>query len=154
MLEDYLGPQKTRVSLTQLLRHCGYGVPDVGRALASASNSLTLLVQDQLHPTNEPTRGIKTRDMHLHASPWPIEVLESLGETPVTLRVTLSYFIEPNPGERGVADKYAYQSHALRFAVRRPRRTRQRSGRASTPARATKRSAFRLRVPGIRSVHR
>ena len=47
-------------------------------------------------------------------------MLESLGETPVTLRVTLSYFIEPNPGERGLADKYAYQSHALRFAVRRP----------------------------------
>ena len=42
---------------------------------------------------------------------------------PVTLRVTLSYFIEPNPGERGGIDKYAYQSHALRFAVRRPLET-------------------------------
>ena len=38
----------------------------------------------------------------------------------MTLRVTLSYFIEPNPGQRGGIDKYAYQSHALRFAVRRP----------------------------------
>lgn len=120
MLEDYLGPHKTRVSLTQLLRHCGYGVPDTGRALASASNSLTLLVQDHIQPYERTSKGIKTRDMHLHALPWPIEVLESLGETPVTLRVTLSYFIEPNPGERGLADKYAYQSHALRFAVRRP----------------------------------
>ncbi|PTT92575.1 hypothetical protein DBR42_01685, partial [Pelomonas sp. HMWF004] len=34
-----------------------------------------------------------------------------------------SYFIEPNPGERGGVDKYAYQSHALRFAVRRPLET-------------------------------
>ncbi len=47
-------------------------------------------------------------------------MLEALGDTPVTLRVTVSYFIEPNPGERGGLDKYAYQSHALRFAVRRP----------------------------------
>jgi hypothetical protein len=36
------------------------------------------------------------------------------------MRVTLSYFIEPNPGARGAGDKYAYQSHALRFEVRRP----------------------------------
>jgi hypothetical protein len=61
--------------------------------------------------------------MHLHALPWPTETLQALGDTPVTLRVTLSYFIEPNPGERGGIDKYAYQSHALRFDVRRPLET-------------------------------
>jgi hypothetical protein len=33
--------------------------------------------------------------------------------------VTLSYFIEPNPGDRGTGNKYVYQSHALRFEVRR-----------------------------------
>jgi hypothetical protein len=50
-------------------------------------------------------------------------LLHDLGNTQVTLRVTLSYFIEPNPGERGGISKYAYQSHALRFAVRRPLET-------------------------------
>lgn len=50
-------------------------------------------------------------------------MLAGLGNAPVTLRVTLSYFVEPNPGERGGIDKYAYQSHALRFAVRRPLET-------------------------------
>jgi hypothetical protein len=38
----------------------------------------------------------------------------------VRLRVTLSYFIEPNPGRRGWARRYSYASHGLRFDVRRP----------------------------------
>lgn len=120
MLAQYLGPQRNRASLTKLLRHCGYGVPDTQRALWSAANSLTLIVQDKLQPYEKVNSTIKTRDMHLHALPWPTDLLEGLGNTNVTLRVTLSYFIEPNPGERGAANKYAYQSHALRFAVRRP----------------------------------
>src|SRR5699024_8790568 len=52
--------------------------------------------------------------------PWPLEVLEQLGETDVEMRVTLSYFIEPNPSQRGVKTRYRYESHGLRFTVRRP----------------------------------
>lgn len=32
----------------------------------------------------------------------------------------MSYFNEPSPCKRGCLDRYAYQSHALRFAVCRP----------------------------------
>ena len=32
----------------------------------------------------------------------------------------LSYFIEPNPSRRGVRSKYRYESHGLRFDVKRP----------------------------------
>ena len=53
--------------------------------------------------------------MHLHELPWPRDVLLLLGETPVTLRITLSYFIEPGPGEIGWKDRYRYASYALRF---------------------------------------
>ncbi|MFM2057367.1 MAG: hypothetical protein RLY71_1752 [Pseudomonadota bacterium] len=112
-----------QANMRQLLRHCGYGVPSLERALYSASNSLTLIVQDELQPYRKVGYAIGTCDMHLHALPWPTEQLQALGDTQVTLRVTLSYFIEPNPGERGGIDKYAYQSHALRFAVRRPLET-------------------------------
>lgn len=104
-----------------LLRHCGYGVPSLERALYSAGNSLTMVVQNTLQPYKKDKGApVKTSDMHLHALPWPNELLEDMGEMQVRLRITLSYFIEPNPGERGGIDKYAYQSHALRFAVRRP----------------------------------
>ena len=62
------------------------------------------------------------REMHLHSLPWPQEALMNLGETPVEMRVTLSYFIEPSPGivERGAGGRYRYESHGLRFDVKRP----------------------------------
>lgn len=114
---------RNQTTMRQLLRHCGYGVPSLERVLYSARNSLTMIVQDEIQPYHKPDGTVKTREMHLHDLPWPIDVLQELGELPVTLRVTLSHFIEPNPGERGGVDKYAYQSHALRFAVRRPLET-------------------------------
>jgi hypothetical protein len=35
-------------------------------------------------------------------------------------KLTLSYFIKPNPDERGWVNKYRYASHGFRFDVRRP----------------------------------
>lgn len=58
--------------------------------------------------------------MHFHALPWPIAELRSLGAQPVTMRVTLSYFIEPSPGARGWSNRHRYASHGLRFDVKRP----------------------------------
>ena len=57
--------------------------------------------------------------MHLHDLPWPTDILADLGVASVKLRVTLSYFIEPNPGRRGWKGRYSYASHNLRFDIRR-----------------------------------
>jgi len=104
-----------------LLRRCGFGVPDIARALWSIKNSLTMVIQKSLHPFTRMTGKQPTlRDMHLHNLPWPRNILEGLGETPVEMRVTLSYFIEPNPSQRGIRSRYRYESHGLRFDVRRP----------------------------------
>lgn len=94
----------------------GFGVPDLDRALRSASNAVTLLVQDVIRPFEDG----KMREIHLHDLPWPTEVLSSLGHAVVRVRVTLSYFIEPNPGRRGWQKRHRYQSHGLRFDVKRP----------------------------------
>ena len=59
------------------------------------------------------------REIHFHSLPWPTDALVQLGGTEVRLRVTLSYFVEPNPGSRGWVRRYAYASHGLRFDVRR-----------------------------------
>jgi len=101
----------------RLLRICGYGVPNLMKALTSASNSLTLISEAEIQPyTKKKGRSdCSTKDMHLHRLPWPREILLALGETPVSMRVTLSYFIEPGPGEIGWKDKYRYASYALRF---------------------------------------
>ena len=57
--------------------------------------------------------------MHVHELPWPKEALASLGEANVHLRVTLSYFVEPNPSRRGHTSRYRYASHGLRFDMKR-----------------------------------
>lgn len=99
-----------------LLKRYGMGVPDLARATKSATDSLTMIAEDIIHPFDGEGR---MREMHLHELPWPTEVLAHLGETTVQMRVTLSYFIEPNPGRRGWARRYRYASHGLRFEVRR-----------------------------------
>ncbi|GAA3687147.1 S8 family peptidase [Acetobacter lovaniensis] len=102
-----------------MLRRYGWGVPDLGRALMSALNDATLMVEDALLPFRKDGSNIKTRDMNLHHLPWPRDELLALGDQDVELRVTLSYFVEPNPGERGWTRRHRYASHALRFAVKR-----------------------------------
>jgi hypothetical protein len=101
-----------------LVRRYGYGVPDLARALQSASNDLTLIAEDELQPFYLEGTKVKTKDMNFHKLPWPSEKLEQLGEANVELKITLSYFIEPNPGERGWAYKHRYASHGLRFKVK------------------------------------
>jgi hypothetical protein len=108
----------------KLIRYCGFGVPDLARAMRSASNSLAMIVQEHIHPfTREGSNQPKTREMHLHRLPWPLDKLEELGEEEVEMRVTLSYFIEPNPSARGVKSRYRYESHGLRFDVKRAAET-------------------------------
>jgi len=111
----------TKNEYTNLIRHCGWGEPDLGRALWSAGNSLTLVVEDSVHPyKKEKGKSPASRDMNLHALPWPREELEALQDAQVQMRVTLSYFIEPNPSARGATSKFYYPSHRLRFDVQRP----------------------------------
>lgn len=119
MLEEFASVGSKSARRSNLLRHCGYGVPNLERAMWSASNSLTLIVQDSLQPFEKTSKGIKTRDMHIHNLPWPRDALEQFGAMDVKLRATLSYFVEPNPGDRGSGNKYVYQSHGLRFEIRR-----------------------------------
>jgi hypothetical protein len=102
------------------LRCYGYGVPNLNRALWSAGNSATLIVEGAIQPFDKMDGEVKTKDMHLHGLPWPRAVLQSLGETPIRMRVTLSYFVEPSPGRRGWTRKHRYQSHGLRFEVKHP----------------------------------
>ena len=103
-----------------LLRRYGYGVPSLERALKSANNDLTLIIEDQVKPFILEGNDIKIGDMNVHDLPWPTEKLQELGEAEVKLKVTLSYFIEPNPGERGWGQKHNYASYGLRFDVKRP----------------------------------
>jgi hypothetical protein len=121
-LLQQFGGDGSKTAMKQLLRISGYGVPDLERALYSASNSLTLVAQAELQPFDKTDDGrYKTKDMHLYELPWPTEVLLSLPDSvEVEMRVTLSYFVEPGPGEIGWQDRYRYASHGLRFDLNSP----------------------------------
>lgn len=99
-----------------LVRRYGFGVPCLDRAIRSANDALTLVVQASIRPF----AGGNMHELHFFELPWPYDVLQSLGETHVRLRVTLSYFIEPNPGRRGWTKRHRYASHGLRFDVKGP----------------------------------
>ena len=120
MYEQFSDGSTQRRQAQNRVRCVGFGVPNLERALWSASNSLALVIEDQLQPFDKIKGKIATRDMHLHDIPWPRESLLALGETQVEMTVTLSYFVEPNPSSRGVKGKYSYPSHSLKFDVKRP----------------------------------
>ena len=119
---QFLPPNPNKGDYARLLRICGYGVPNLQRALFCASNSLTMISQARLQPYDYLNSEARTgraisKDMHMYSLPWPVDALHDLGETMVRMRVTLSYFIEPGPGEVGWQDRYRYPSHLLRFAL-------------------------------------
>jgi hypothetical protein len=112
----------SKTEYKKLLKICGYGVPSLDRALYSARNSLTLIAQAELQPFDKKSSGgMRTRDMHFYDLPWPADVLQALpDDIQVKMKITLSYFIEPGPGEIGWKDRYRYASHALRFDINNP----------------------------------
>ncbi|NEW07311.1 hypothetical protein GK047_14995 [Paenibacillus sp. SYP-B3998] len=74
-----------------------------------------MVIQSSISPFKKIKGSIALNEMHLHKLPWPEEVLLSLGELDVKLRITLSYYIEPSPGEVGWKSRYSYSSFGLRF---------------------------------------
>lgn len=102
----------------KLLKTFGYGFPDLDKALYSQESALTFVSQEIIQPfgfnsSNQP----ETNEIHLFNFPWPEELLLSMSEVPVKLKITLSYFIQPGAGEIGWKDKYRYQSYGLRFDI-------------------------------------
>lgn len=100
------------------LRRYGYGAPNFERALFRATNDLTLVFEERLRPFKKDAGRIQTHHMKLHKLPWPTELLGEHMDAPVELKVTLSYFVEPNSGEREWLRKHRYASHGFRFVGR------------------------------------
>jgi hypothetical protein len=126
MIEQFNTDFSRKSSVLELMRICGYGIPNFNRTLNSFENGLTLIAQEKIQPfIKEVGKSPRTNEMQLFDFPWPKEELLSLGETHVKLRITLSYFIEPGPGQIGWKDKYRYQSYGLRFDVNKEGETKE-----------------------------
>jgi hypothetical protein len=120
-MRSHVPPHPKKTDHALLLKRYGYGVPNLERSLFSASDALTLIAQDTMQPYIK-RQGKKTalNEMNLYDLPWPHDQLMELQNTEVRMRVTLSYFIEPNPAESARNQKARYSSHGLRFAVKLP----------------------------------
>jgi len=116
-------PGSTKEVVRRRVRTFGYGVPSELRAMSSLSNAVTLVSETAITPYTTGSNGAKANQMGLHELPWPSDALYALGDVQVGMRVTLSYFIEPNPGRRGRIPRTRYASHGLRFDVLRPGET-------------------------------
>ena len=104
----------------QILREVGYGVPDIERARLSAANDVTLIAEAEIQPFafGEDGRTAVFNEMHFYKLPWPKAALEQLENEVVTMKVTLSYFIEPNLTGRAATRPATYRSFGLRFAMK------------------------------------
>lgn len=115
----------TKAEKQRILREVGYGVPDIQRAIMSARNDVTLIAQAEIQPF---TLGADRRtgvfnEMHFYNLPWPKSVLEQLENEIVTMKVTLSYFIEPNLTGKAATRPETYRSFGLRFAMKKRNET-------------------------------
>lgn len=114
-------PGTSHEAVERRLRHCGWGEPNLDAALNSGSDSFSLIAESEITPY-EKKKGSSTassKEMRIHRLPWP-DALGDLLNSEVEVRVTLSYYVEPNPGERGRNNRFSYASHGLRFDLRKP----------------------------------
>jgi hypothetical protein len=107
-----------KAELRQFLGRYGYGVPNTERALWSKRNALTLVAEDSIQPYMRSATQAKLNQMKTFSLPWPRAALQALEAENVSMKVTLSYFIEPNPSETARNRNSRYASHGLRFAVK------------------------------------
>ncbi len=99
-----------------LLRTVGYGQPVLGSALNGQPNRVTLVAQAYIQPFKTSQTGATYNEYDIYTLPWPELGLEKIYDQDVRMRVTLSYFIEPNPGNR-VSTRYRYPGCSLKFKV-------------------------------------
>jgi hypothetical protein len=109
----------------QLLRTVGYGMPILRDALATSRSRVTLVAERELQPFHRVDGRIAPNQMDVFTLPWADQVLTQSPDSQVRIKVTLSYFIEPNPGNRGYTSIYRYAGCQLRFRVSDPGQTRE-----------------------------
>ncbi|MBV7435640.1 S8 family peptidase [Cardiobacteriaceae bacterium TAE3-ERU3] len=122
-LDNSKGVKKDHIK--QIFKVCGYGIPNLEKAIASKNDRLTLIIESSLKPFDQ-TANFKLNQFNLHDLPWPTKVLNELPlDSKVKMTVTLSYFVEPNPRVSNIKSKYVYRSHGLTFNLCKPGQNKQ-----------------------------
>lgn len=111
---------KKKSEVEKLVRTYGYGEPDLETLFNPPSNKATFYFEESIQPFHKDEKGkLGTKEMLYFPLPIPRDRLQELGAANLRLKVTLSYFIEPNPGRRGLAtSKFRYPNCGLRFDLK------------------------------------
>ena len=114
-------PNRKQDGYTELVQQCGMGAPNPYLAVDSTQQFITLLYEDRLVPFVPPRKDQKQQfhEFQVIQLPWPVDELRAYPEYKAEIRVTLSHFIEPNPSNRDYVNRYAFESHGLRFSFKR-----------------------------------
>lgn len=86
----------------KLLSACGYGVPDIDYAVNSNPKRVTIIIEDEI--ANKNSNG--DRKIKIFKLPIPENVMKTDLNAKANLKITLSYFAEPNEPEREKRNKY------------------------------------------------
>ena len=104
-----------------LLFYCGYGVPNLERALNSVENKVSLIIEDELQPYIKESSNVKYNEYKLYELPLPEfqRFSSEFHSMEARMKITLSYFIEPLP--EGLSTNY--HSCGLDFYLQSPAET-------------------------------
>ena len=126
MYNMFCNDDTKKKDVQMLLRTCGYGIASLEKAQFSAENAVNMIIEAELQPYEKRDGYCGFGQMHLHQLPWPRDYLLGMGAADVELKVVLSYFVEPGPGDIGFNDRYRYPSCGLRFDVNNVSESRER----------------------------
>lgn len=116
-----IGPGGPKSGMRKVFRMFGYGAPDIDCAIESATNRAVVIHQASIQPFRLDNKEGRINELKFFNLPIPASLLaREFSEVRFRLRVTLSYYIEPNPGGRTYRGKYSYASHRLAFSIQRP----------------------------------
>lgn len=107
-----------KLDKNSLLHTCGYGVPNEDKAVMSDDTYVTFVAEEEMIAVSQnKSKGYSAAQMHMFDLPWPKEALLGMEDEEVTLKITLSYYVDPSPGAKTRLNKYKYPSIGLRFDV-------------------------------------
>lgn len=88
--------------------------------MLSARNEMTMIAEAEIQPfaLGADGRSAVFNEMHFYELPWPKSALEQIENGIVTMKVTLSYFVEPNLTGRAATRPETYRSFGLRFGMK------------------------------------
>ncbi|WOS37794.1 hypothetical protein RP300_01347 [Oligella urethralis] len=108
---------KTKEFARRMRKRVGFGEPNLNNALNSFRSSAVVILEEEFQPYRKGKNSIGSNLLQVDL-PWPKEEIQNLLTLQVKLKVTLSYFIEPNPSGQA-AGRYSYPSHQLKFDLKR-----------------------------------